>query len=58
MIEGDFGRERLFHARRIADFIASEGACNLFAERLVIAKLFENGLMEEVLDIACVVEGR
>jgi len=57
MIEGHLRSEVLLHAVCVGDFIATESTTNLLGQSLVVAKLVEEGLMEEVLDIAGVVEG-
>jgi hypothetical protein len=57
MIEGHLRSEVLLHAVCVGDFIATESTTDLLGQSLVVAKLVEEGLMEEVLDVAGVVEG-
>jgi hypothetical protein len=57
VVEGHLGGEVLLHAVCVGDFIATESTTNLLGQSLVVAELVEKGLMEQVLDVASVVEG-
>lgn len=58
MIQGHTRRIVLLNARGIADISTTERTSNLLAQSLLLAELRKQRLMEEVLDVASVVECR
>lgn len=47
----------LLQPRRIADFSTSQRARNLFRKSLLVAEFIQQGFVQQILDILCVVKG-
>jgi hypothetical protein len=57
VVQLELGCEVLLEARGIADIVAAEGFANLLCKGFLIAELGQKRLVEQVLDVLCVVEG-
>lgn len=58
MIEGDLGREVSFVSSGIANFTPAEGSRNLLCNRFLLAEFLQQRLVQEILDVFCIVESR
>jgi len=57
VVQLKLGCEVLLEARGIANIVAAESLANFLREGLLVAELGQERLVEQVLDVLCVVEG-
>jgi hypothetical protein len=58
VVELDLGHQVLLQSRGISSFATAKRTSDLLCDRLVLAELGEKRLVEQILDVLGVVEGR